>query len=114
MKRITTLLSLVFLSVMAFSQALTNAEILSYSFTEQAAPATIDTSANTVDVEVEYGTDLTNLVATFTLSDSATAYVDTVMQESGVTANDFSFPSTGPVLFGVFRFPGTWSSRCTL
>jgi predicted outer membrane repeat protein len=69
-------------------------DILSYSFPEQTGPATIDPVSHTVFIEVEYGTSLTDLVATFTLSDGATATVGGVNQQSGVTANDFTSPVT--------------------
>ena len=67
-------------------------DILSFSFDEQTGQATIETVDNTVDIEVIYGTDLTNLVATFTISTNATATIGTTQQESGVTVNDFSLP----------------------
>jgi hypothetical protein len=64
-------------------------DIISYSFpSEETGPATI--GSGTVDIEVKYGTDLTGLVATFTLSDSAKAEVGGILQESAVTPNDFS------------------------
>jgi hypothetical protein len=65
-------------------------DIISYSFPEQASPAVIDDGNHTVEIEVEYGTSLNGLVATFTLSDSAVADVGPTRQESGVTSNDFS------------------------
>jgi hypothetical protein len=68
--------------------------ILTYSFAEQTGAATIDTSAKTVDIEVEYGTTVTALVATFTLSTGATAAVGVTPQVSGTTENDFTSPVT--------------------
>ncbi|MGE0090819.1 MAG: T9SS type A sorting domain-containing protein, partial [Bacteroidales bacterium] len=68
----------------------TGTDILEYSFALQTEPATIDDVNHTVDIEVALGTSLTNLVATFTLSDGATAKIGAVVQESGITANDFS------------------------
>jgi hypothetical protein len=72
------------------------ADILSYSFglPPQTGAASIDETNHTVDVEVEAGTDLTNLVATFTLSDGATAEIGGVPQVNGITVNDFSSPVT--------------------
>ncbi len=67
-------------------------DILTYSFAEQTGPATIDNIAHTVDIEVAFGTDVSNLVATYTLSTGATTTVASVAQVSGVTANDFTFP----------------------
>jgi predicted extracellular nuclease/sulfur carrier protein ThiS len=66
----------------------TEAEILTFSFAEQTGPATL--GDGTIAIEVANGTLLTSLVATFTLSEGASAKVGEVVQESGVTANDFS------------------------
>ncbi|MBP7077440.1 MAG: fibronectin type III domain-containing protein [Bacteroidales bacterium] len=70
----------------------TGADILSYSFGSEIDhdPATIDANAKTVLVYVVEGTDLTNLVAEFTLSDFANATVNGVQQVSATTPNDFS------------------------
>lgn len=68
--------------------------ILSYSFAEQTGVAVIDTAAKTVDIEVEYGTDVTGLIATFSLSTGATAAVGATPQVSGTTANNFTSPVT--------------------
>ncbi len=54
--------------------------------------ADIDNVAKTVDVIVVNGTDLTNLVAEFTLSDGATANIGGIDQESTVTSNNFNTP----------------------
>ena len=43
-----------------------------------------------IDIEVEYGTVLTNLFSTFTLSAGASAKVGGVAQVSGTTENDFN------------------------
>ena len=71
-------------------------DILTYSFgiPPQTGNADINSSLGTIDIEVESGTDLSNLIATFTLSDGATAKVGGVDQTSGTTANDFSSPVT--------------------
>ncbi len=68
----------------------TENDILSYSFDEQTGDANIDATDHTVTIEVENGTDLTNLVATFTLSGDAVAKIGTTTQVSGTTANDFT------------------------
>jgi hypothetical protein len=39
---------------------------------------------------VPFGTAVDSLIATFTISDTSTAYVDTDLQTSGTTANDYS------------------------
>ena len=73
----------------------TEAEILTYSFAEQTGPATINSTAGTIDIEVEYGTDVTALVANFTTSaDITSIQIDGVDQVSGVTANNFTEPVT--------------------
>src|SRR5690606_34183576 len=74
----------------------TENEILEFGFgiPPQTGAATIDATNKTIDIELEYGTDLTSLVAEFTLSDGATAKAGDVVQESGVTANDFTSPVT--------------------
>ncbi len=81
------------------------AEILTYGFgtPPQTGDATINATSNTIDIEVENGTDLTNLISTFTLSDGATAKVGTEAQVSGTTANDF----TSPVTYKVTAEDGT-------
>jgi len=68
------------------------ATFLTYSFAEQFSPATIDDDNSTIDIVVNEGTDLTNLIATFTLSYGATAKIGGVDQVSGVTPNDFTNP----------------------
>lgn len=52
----------------------------------------IDTITHAVNIEVEYGTHLTDLVATFTLSEGAVAKVGDIVQKSEITANDFTNP----------------------
>ncbi len=64
--------------------------INTFSLAEQTGVAVIDTTANTVNIEVAYGTDVTTLIPTFTLSTGAAAKVGTTDQVSGTTANDFS------------------------
>ena len=73
----------------------TAAEILTYSFAAQTGPATINSGAGTIGIEVAYGTDVRSLAATFTTSADITSIkVGGVDQVSGVTANDFSSPVT--------------------
>jgi len=81
----------------------TETEILDFVLTEQTQPATIDTTNHTIDIEVAYGTDVTQLSPDITISDSATidpasgetvdftnevAY--TVTAEDGVNAQDWT------------------------
>ena len=65
-------------------------DILAYSFVEQTGAANIDANNHIVNIEVENGTDLTALVASYTLSGDASAAITGITQESGVTSNDFS------------------------
>ncbi|MBB6734144.1 S-layer homology domain-containing protein [Cohnella zeiphila] len=69
-------------------------DIASFSFPEQTGPATINSSAHAVSIQVAYGTSLNGLVASFALSPGAAAKVGTATQVSGTTANDFSSPVT--------------------
>ncbi len=52
----------------------------------------IDVENKSIIIEVLFGTDLTNLVAKFSLSEDGIVTVDGITQISGVTANDFSSP----------------------
>jgi len=52
----------------------------------------IDIAKHTISLTVPDDTDVTSLVATFTLPDNATAKIGRTSQESGVTANDFTKP----------------------
>ncbi len=67
-------------------------EILTYKFEELDPVVTgiIDKEEYAVDLEVPYSTDVTSLVATFTLTEGATATVGTTEQVSGTTPNDFT------------------------
>ncbi|MCK4346843.1 MAG: right-handed parallel beta-helix repeat-containing protein, partial [Bacteroidales bacterium] len=78
-------------------------DILSFSFAKQTGTATIDAINHTVDIEVIYGTDVTGLVATFSVSDWATIAIGATLQESGVTSNDF----TSSVTYTVTAEDGT-------
>lgn len=79
----------------------TAANILTY--TVSGVNATVNGTNQTVAATLPYGTNLTALVATYTLSPAATAKVNGVAQQSGVTANDF----TNPVVYNVTAEDGT-------
>jgi hypothetical protein len=66
----------------------------SYSFEEldPAVNGVIDLEAQTVNATVPYGTDVTALVATFGITDGASAKVGATDQVSGTTPNDFTDP----------------------
>ncbi|MGC9330792.1 MAG: T9SS type A sorting domain-containing protein [Bacteroidales bacterium] len=70
----------------------TGTEILTYSIPEETGPATIDNVNHTIDVEVPFSTNVTSLVATFTLSEGASAEVSGVPQTSGMSFNNFTNP----------------------
>jgi hypothetical protein len=64
---------------------------MSYTFPQHnGSEIDINYFEKTINLNVEAGTDLTQLVSDFTLSDQTTAYIDGVEQVSGVTVNDFS------------------------
>lgn len=88
----------------------TETDITAYSFAEQTGVAVIDDVAHTVGIEVAYGTDVTGLVATFTLSDGATSAVGATAQVSGTTPNDF----TSPVIYTVTAEDGTTTQDWTV
>lgn len=64
--------------------------IVDFSIPEETGAATIDPDAHTVDIEVANGTTVTALVASFVLSNGASADISDVAQVSGTTANDFT------------------------
>ncbi len=64
----------------------TATDIVSFTFAEQAGPATLDNMLHTVSMEVPYGTDVSALVPTIGLSDSAS-----IVPASGAVT-DFSVP----------------------
>lgn len=79
------------------TEAAATNHIAAFSLAEQTGAAVIDAAAHTVAIEVANGTNPAALVATFTLSDGASASVGETPQVSGVTANDF----TNPVVYTV-------------
>jgi hypothetical protein len=68
----------------------TGTDFFSFNFLEQSKPTDINRTNNTVNIEVPLGTDLTNLVANFSLPDGAVATVNGVEQVSGETPNNFT------------------------
>ena len=69
------------------------ADFLSFS-TPTSAAVVINTVTKTITLDVPNGTVVTGLVATFRLSNSATAKVGVTTQVSGTTANNFTSPVT--------------------
>jgi len=70
----------------------------------------IDHGAGTITVAAVYGTTVTSLIATFTLSTDATAKVGTSAQTSGTTTNNF----TNPVVYTVLAADGVKSKDYTV
>ncbi len=69
----------------------TSKEITSFEITNPAAAGVINESANTINVTVPFGTDVTKLVAEFVTTGVKTS-VDGVEQKSSVTENNFASP----------------------
>jgi len=63
--------------------------ITAFTFPTSTA-TTIDENAHTIIVTVPHGTDVTHLIATFTASAEASVTVNSIVQTSGSTANDFT------------------------
>jgi hypothetical protein len=74
----------------------TQCDLISFKFNAPAAIGIItpDFNGGTVAITVPFSTNLTNLIADFTLSDSAKASIGGVPQISKTTANDFTNPIT--------------------
>jgi hypothetical protein len=72
------------------------ANIDTFNLSQLTPPVTgsVDNTLNTVLLIVPVGTDVTNLVATFTTSAGATTSVGGTAQISGTTANNFTSPVT--------------------
>ncbi len=68
------------------------AKLLSYQILNPVALGTISntTYGGLVNITVPFGTNITNLASQFTLSDSAKAYVNSNLQSSGITFNNFT------------------------
>jgi hypothetical protein len=63
-------------------------DILTFGFTNPVITATI--SGTNITAEVPFGTDVSTLVATFTVSPNATVSVNNIQQESAKNVNDFT------------------------
>lgn len=84
-----------FVVTVTLEDPLEETDILEYSLGEaQVGDAEIDSEEQTIAVDVEHGTTVTDLVATFVLSTGATAAVGITSQTSGTTENDFTTPVT--------------------
>lgn len=70
----------------------TASDLLTYDIVTPASTGII-TSTSTggfVDITVPFATNITNLIGQFTVSSQATAIINNIAQQSGVTANNFS------------------------
>ena len=63
----------------------------------------LETYNYNIELTVPYGTDVTNLIATFELSPLASAFIGEIAQESGISSNDF----TNPVIYTVIAEDGS-------
>lgn len=70
------------------------ANILAFSIPEQTEATVIDRNTHEIFIEVGNSVDLSTVVAEFTLSDGASAYIGDNEQISGETVNDFTQPLT--------------------
>jgi hypothetical protein len=83
--------------------------ITAYSLPGQTS-SVIDVANQAINVVMPAGTDLTNLAATFTLSDGASAKIGTVAQVSGTTANSF----VSPVVYAIVAQDGVTTQNWTV
>jgi hypothetical protein len=65
-------------------------DFTTFSFAEDTGIPTINGLNHTIAIEVANGTDVTGLIAVFTLSPGATAAIGATPQVSGTTVNDFT------------------------
>jgi methionine-rich copper-binding protein CopC len=89
-------------------------DILTYTIPNQSGSTTIDNLAGTIGVTVPAGTDVTDLIASFTASEGVKAVqVSGTLQSSGSTTNDF----TSDVIYVVTAEDGTtktWTVTITV
>jgi hypothetical protein len=78
--------------------------ITAFSFSSPAATGVIDETAKTISISVPYGTDITTLVADFSISEFANAKVGITDQVSSTTSNDY----TNPVSYLITAEDGTF------
>jgi hypothetical protein len=85
--------------VISLPAAKTGKDIISCQLNlSPAVTGIIDSENHTISFVVPYGTDVTSLVATFTLSESASVKIGVISQVSGTTQNDFTHPVTYTVI----------------
>lgn len=85
-------------------------DFVEFTLPEQTGAATINTTNHTVAIEVENGTTVTALVASFLASAGAVVDVSDTVQVTGITANDF----TSPVVYTITAEDGTTEQDWTV
>ena len=92
----------------------TLANITSFTIPNQTGSTVINEEDSTISVTLPYSISVDNLIASFTLSAGAIARVDTTIQTSGTTANDF----TSPVVYAIISEDGltikNWTVNVTI
>jgi len=81
----------------------------SFSFDEQISAAAIDEDNKSISIEIASGASLQSLIATFELSYGATASINSIPQQSGITANDFTDTVQYTVIAEDNKTQATWN-----
>ncbi|MDR2292548.1 MAG: DUF5018 domain-containing protein, partial [Prevotellaceae bacterium] len=102
----TSLQSVTFTTEAQLSSA---ADLIAYTIANQIS-SNINSANKTVNVVMPAGSDVTNLTATFTISEGATITVSGTPQVSGTTANDF----TNPVTYTIVSQDGNTTNNWTV
>ncbi len=79
-------------NIVSITEASRLKSILSFNFNGLTPPAIGQIIGTDISVVVQVGTNVTALVASFTLSPLAKAYVGAIQQTSGLTPNNFTIP----------------------
>lgn len=74
------------------SNNLVATDFLDFSAENQKGETTIDYENKRIDITVESNADITNLITSFNVHPDVKVYVENTLQESGVTANNFTLP----------------------
>ena len=94
----------------------TECDLLSFGLNTPSVNGTItpNTTGGDVELIVPYGTSLSSLVSHFMVSDSASVYINSVKQTSGVTANNFTGALTYTVLAQNRSISKTYTVQVTI
>jgi hypothetical protein len=90
------------------------AEITAYNLPGEVGSTNINSGAGTIGVNVPFGTNVSALAATFTLSTGASATVGATTQNSGVTTNNFTSQVTYTVTAQNLSTTKTWTVTVTV